>query len=165
MTQLRIGFGNDIHRFAPERELFLCGCKIPCRLGGLLGHSDADAAIHALIDAMLGALALGDIGHFFPDTDPAYKGASGETLLNSVLSHESFRNWQLVNLDMTIEAEEPKLFPHIRSMRENLARLLKADISQISIKAKTSEGMDAVGQRQAIKVSCVVLLSGTGENK
>lgn len=161
MIPLRIGFGNDIHRFAPERELFLCGCKIPCRLGGLLGHSDADAAIHALIDALLGALALGDIGHFFPDTDPAYKGASGEFLLTSVLNHESFRNCQLVNLDMTIEAEEPKLFPHIQSMRENLARIMQTDVSRISIKAKTGEGLDAVGQRQGIKVSCVVLLHVT----
>ena len=161
MIPLRIGFGNDIHRFAPERELFLCGCKIPCRLGGLLGHSDADAAIHALIDAFLGALALGDIGHFFPDTDPAYKGASGEFLLTSVLNHESFRNCQLVNLDMTIEAEEPKLFPHIQSMRENLARIMQTDVSRISIKAKTGEGLDAVGQRQGIKVSCVVLLHVT----
>lgn len=161
MIPLRIGFGNDIHRFAPERELFLCGCKIPCRLGGLLGHSDADAAIHALIDALLGALALGDIGHFFPDTDPAYKGASGEFLLTSVLNHESFRNCQLVNLDMTIEAEEPKLFPHIQTMRENLARIMQTDVSRISIKAKTGEGLDAVGQRQGIKVSCVVLLHVT----
>lgn len=161
MIPLRIGFGNDIHRFAPERELFLCGCKIPCRLGGLLGHSDADAAVHALIDALLGALALGDIGHFFPDTDPAYKGASGEFLLTSVLNHESFRNCQLVNLDMTIEAEEPKLFPHIQTMRENLARIMQTDVSRISIKAKTGEGLDAVGQRQGIKVSCVVLLHVT----
>ena len=161
MIPLRVGFGNDIHRFAPERELFLCGCKIPCRLGGLLGHSDADAAIHALIDALLGALALGDIGHFFPDTDPAYKGASGEFLLTSVLNHESFRNCELVNLDMTIEAEEPKLFPHIQSMRENLARIMQTDVSRISIKAKTGEGLDAVGQRQGIKVSCVVLLHVT----
>ena len=161
MIPLRVGFGNDIHRFAPERELFLCGCKIPCRLGGLLGHSDADAAIHALIDALLGALALGDIGHFFPDTDPAYKGASGEYLLTSVLNHESFRNCELVNLDMTIEAEEPKLFPHIQSMRENLARIMQTDVSRISIKAKTGEGLDAVGQRQGIKVSCVVLLHVT----
>lgn len=161
MIPLRIGFGNDIHRFAPERELFLCGCKIPCRLGGLLGHSDADAAIHALIDALLGALALGDIGHFFPDTDPAYKGASGEFLLTSVLNHESFRNCQLVNLDMTIEAEEPKLFPYIQTMRENLARIMQTDVSRISIKAKTGEGLDAVGQRQGIKVSCVVLLHVT----
>ena len=161
MIPLRIGFGNDIHRFAPERELFLCGCKIPCRLGGLLGHSDADAAIHALIDALLGALALGDIGHFFPDTDPTYKGASGEFLLTSVLNHESFRNCQLVNLDMTIEAEEPKLFPYIQTMRENLARIMQTDVSRISIKAKTGEGLDAVGQRQGIKVSCVVLLHVT----
>ena len=164
MIPLRVGFGNDIHRFAPERELFLCGCKIPCRLGGLLGHSDADAAIHALIDALLGALALGDIGHFFPDTDPAYKGASGEYLLTSVLNHESFRNCELVNLDMTIEAEEPKLFPHIQSMRENLARIMQTDVSRISIKAKTGEGLDAVGQRQGIKVSCVVLLHVTQQN-
>ena len=161
MIPLRIGFGNDIHRFAPERDLYLCGCKIPCSLGGLLGHSDADAAVHALIDALLGALALGDIGHFFPDTDPTYKGASGEFLLTSVLNHESFRNCQLVNLDMTIEAEEPKLFPHIRSMRENLARIMQTDISRISIKAKTGEGLDAVGQRLGIKVSCVVLLHVT----
>ena len=161
MIPLRIGFGNDIHRFAPERDLYLCGCKIPCSLGGLLGHSDADAAIHALIDALLGALALGDIGHFFPDTDPAYKGASGEFLLTSVLNNEAFRNCQLVNLDMTIEAQEPKLSPHIQSMRENLARIMQTDISRISIKAKTGEGLDAVGQRLGIKVSCVVLLHVT----
>jgi 2-C-methyl-D-erythritol 2,4-cyclodiphosphate synthase len=158
MNPIRIGYGNDIHRFAPERDLFLCGCKIPCRLGGLLGHSDADAAIHALIDALIGALALGDIGHFFPDTDPAYKGATGEFLLTSTLSHTAFAGWSLGNLDMTIEAQEPKLAPYILPMRENLARIMQTDISRISIKAKTGEGLDAVGRKEAIKASCVVLL-------
>lgn len=158
MNQIRIGYGNDIHRFAPDRKLFLCGCEIPCRLGGLLGHSDADAAVHALIDALLGALALGDIGHFFPDTDPAYKGATGEFLLTSVLSHEAFREWSLGNLDMTIEAQEPKMAPYIQQMRENLARIMKTEVDRVSIKAKTGEGLDAVGRKEAIKASCVVLL-------
>ena len=157
---IKIGIGFDVHKLVENRKLLLCGVEFDYHLG-LLGHSDADAAIHALIDALLGALALGDIGHFFPDTDPAYKGASGEFLLTSVLNHESFRNCELVNLDMTIEAEEPKLFPHIQSMRENLARIMQTDVSRISIKAKTGEGLDAVGQRQGIKVSCVVLLHVT----
>ena len=158
MDSMRIGFGNDIHRFDPDRDLFLCGCRIPCHLGGLLGHSDADAPLHAVIDALLGALALGDIGHFFPDTDPAYKDADSRMLLSSVLEHPAFQGWHVVNLDMTIQAQEPRLAPYISVMRESLAGLLRTDISRVSIKAKTAEGLDVVGKCQAIQAAAVVLL-------
>ena len=158
MDKYRIGYGNDIHRFAPYRPLFLCGCRIPCRLGGLLGHSDADAPVHAVIDALLGALCLGDIGHFFPETDPEFENASGEMLMTRTLAMPEFQGWELANLDMTIMAEEPKLAPHIQTMRESLANLLKTDVSRVSIKAKTGEGIGIVGRCEAIDTRVVLLL-------
>lgn len=158
MDSYRIGYGSDIHRFAPYRTLYLCGCKIPCRMGGLLGHSDADAPLHAVIDALLGALALGDIGHFFPDTDPQYLNASSVKLLERILAEKAFENWQLGNLDMTILAEEPKLAPFIQMMRQSLADILHTDIDRISIKAKTGEGLGAVGRCEAIETRVVLLL-------
>ncbi len=158
MELFRIGFGNDIHRFAPDRKLYLCGCGIPCPSGGLLGHSDADAPIHAVIDALLGALALGDIGQHFPDTDPRYKDAVSTDLLHAVLALEPFKDWTLSNLDMTIVAQKPKLAPYIPDMRQSLARHLGCDVSRISVKAKTAEGLDSVGRCEAIEVQTVLLL-------
>ena len=115
--ELRIGQGYDSHRFEEGRPLILCGENIPSEKG-LSGHSDADAPVHALIDALLGALALGDIGHFFPDTDPQWKGADSMELLKKVLTHEAFAVWQVNNVDFTIITQKPKLAPHLYSMRD-----------------------------------------------
>ena len=156
-TPIRIGYGCDIHRLVEGRPLYLCGCLIPHNKG-LLGHSDADAAVHALIDAMIGALALGDIGHFFPDNDPAYKGASGEFLLKATLAHPAFQDWELGNVDLTIIAQKPKMAPHIMKMRNRLAELLNCPVENVSVKAKTAEKLDSVGAELAIEVRCVVLL-------
>jgi len=158
MTQpFRIGYGCDIHRLTEGRPLYLCGCLIPYEKG-LLGHSDADAAIHALIDAMIGALALGDIGHFFPDTDMKYKDATGEYLLKQTLRHPAFQDWELGNADITIIAQQPKMAPHISAMRARLAELLNTDVSNISVKAKTAEKLDSIGAGLAIEARCAVIL-------
>ena len=117
---------HDSHRFAPERALILCGVKIPFELG-LAGHSDADAPVHALIDALLGALALGDIGHFFPDRDPRWKGADSLDLLRRTLALPAFTGWRVNNADLTIITQQPKLALHIESMRRNLADAAAAD--------------------------------------
>ena len=137
---LRIGQGYDSHRFAPDRALILCGVKIPFELG-LAGHSDADAPVHALIDALLGALALGDIGHFFPDTDVRWKGADSLVLLRQVLAHPAFSSWRVGNADLTIIAQKPRMAPHIDAMRQNLAAALGVSADRVSVKAKTNEGM------------------------
>lgn len=117
---VRIGTGYDVHRLVPERKLILCGVEVPCELG-LLGHSDADVAVHALMDAILGALAMGDIGKFFPDSDPQYKGADSMKLLAEVIRRMEGAGFRLGNLDLTIIAERPKLAKHIPAMRESLA--------------------------------------------
>ena len=123
MKDFRIGIGYDVHRMAPERDLMLCTCHIPNETG-LDGHSDADAPVHALIDAMFGALALGDIGQHYPDDDPQYLGASGETLLRKTLALPEFQGWRIGNLDITIIAQKPKLAPYVPQMREALAEIL-----------------------------------------
>ena len=120
---IRVGQGYDSHRFAPERALILCGVKIPFELG-LAGHSDADAPAHALIDALLGALALGDIGRFFPDSDPRWKGADSLELLRQTLAMPAFAGWRIGNVDLTVIAQKPKLAPFIDIMRRNLADAL-----------------------------------------
>ena len=154
---IRVGLGYDVHKLVEGRKLILGGVDIPFEKG-LLGHSDADAAVHALIDAMIGALALGDIGHFFPDNDPAYKGASGEFLLKATLAHPAFQDWELGNVDLTIIAQKPKMAPHIMKMRNRLAELLNCPVENVSVKAKTAEKLDSVGAELAIEVRCVVLL-------
>lgn len=155
---MRIGHGYDVHRLVPDRRLVLCGEVIPYELG-LLGHSDADVAVHALMDAVLGALALGDIGHLFPDSDPKYKGADSMLLLGEVIGIMRENGFALGNADITIIAEKPKLAPHIEKMRGNLARAFGCDIGQISVKATTEEGLGLGGE--GIGANAVVLL----ENK
>lgn len=141
---MRIGFGYDVHRLAPERRLVLCGVEIPYELG-LLGHSDADAAVHALMDAVLGALALGDIGHLFPDTDARYSGADSMELLRVVIGKMRERGFVLGNLDITIIAERPKLAAYTGQMRERLAGAFGCDIGRVSVKATTEEGLGLGG--------------------
>jgi 2-C-methyl-D-erythritol 2,4-cyclodiphosphate synthase len=154
---LRIGNGYDIHRLVSDRPLILGGIHIPHSLG-LLGHSDADALTHAIIDAMLGALSLGDIGHYFPPTDPQWAGADSQTLLTQV--HALIRNqgWRIGNLDTVIVAERPKIKPHITEMRDRLAQTLAIDPNQIGIKATTNEKLGPVGREEGIAAYAVALL-------
>lgn len=157
MDNLRIGHGWDVHRFTENRPLILCGIRIP-HTHGLAGHSDADAPVHALIDALLGALALGDIGTFYPDTDPAYKGADSMELLKKTLLMPPFPQWKIVNADINIITQMPKMLPHIPEMKKNLAQALSTDLSRISIKAKTNERLGYIGNGEALESSAVVLL-------
>jgi 2-C-methyl-D-erythritol 2,4-cyclodiphosphate synthase len=154
---IRIGSGYDVHRLVRGRELILGGVRIPFELG-LLGHSDADVLIHAIMDALLGALALGDIGMHFPDTDAAYKGANSRELLLLVYAMVKQRGFSLVNLDATICAEAPKLRPYIDKMRSNLATDLGCSIDDISIKATTEEGLGVSGEQRGISAHCHLLL-------
>lgn len=142
---MKIGFGYDVHRLVEGRRLVLCGADIPCEMG-LLGHSDADVAVHALMDAILGALALGDIGKLFPDSDPQYKDIDSMKLLIRVIELMKENGFALGNLDITIVAEKPKLAPYIMQMRKNLADAFGCDISKISVKATTEEGLGLAGQ-------------------
>lgn len=153
---MRIGIGYDVHRLVEGRQLILCGVEIPYERG-LLGHSDADVAVHALMDAVLGALALGDIGKLFPDSDPQYKGADSMKLLDTVIGKMRGKGFSLCNLDITIIAEKPKLSPYIEQMRQNLAKAFGCDISQISVKATTEEGLGLGGA--GIGANAFVLLS------
>lgn len=160
MIQMRIGHGYDAHRFsepADNRPLVLGGVVIP-HDRGLIAHSDGDALIHALCDAILGALALGDIGKHFPDTDAAYKNADSSRLLERVVDLMSEQGWSVVNADMTILAQAPKMAPHILSMRTRLAELLKTEVGAINVKASTTEGMGFVGRREGLETYAVVLL-------
>ena len=154
---LRIGQGYDIHRLAEGRELWLGGVRIPSPIG-LVGHSDADALLHAIIDAVLGALALGDIGGWFPDTDEAWRGADSKMLLRRVLEDERVVAWRLVNLDCTIVAERPKLMAYKEAIRASLAALFGCDITCVSVKAKTHEKLDSLGAGEALSAIAVVLL-------
>lgn len=142
---IRVGNGYDVHRLVEGRRLVLCGVEIPSEKG-LLGHSDADVAAHALMDALLGALAMGDIGLMFPDNAPEYKDADSMMLLMDVISLVTARGYTLSNLDMTIIAEQPKLSPYIAFMRENLAVAFSCEIDRISVKATTEEGLGLAGQ-------------------
>lgn len=152
---MRIGSGYDVHKFAEKRRLVLCGVEVPHSLG-LLGHSDADVAVHALMDAVLGALALGDIGRLFPDSDPRYLGADSMELLRSVIGKMRERGYAFGNLDITIIAERPKLAPFIEKMRQNLANAFGCDIDRVSVKATTEEGLGLGGE--GIGAHAVVLL-------
>lgn len=153
----RIGQGFDLHRLVEGRALVLGGVKI-AHTKGLLGHSDADVLIHAIIDSLLGALCLGDIGQHFPDTDSKYKDANSVELLKKVLELIEGKGYEIVNIDSTIQAQEPKLMPHIMLIRENLAKNINIDINQISVKAKTYEKQDSIGKGEAIAVYCNALL-------
>lgn len=158
MEQLmRIGHGYDVHRLTENRKLILGGVEIPHSLG-LLGHSDADVLTHAVMDAMLGALALGDIGQHFPDTDPKYEGADSMQLLYHVNGLIQREGWQIGNVDATILAQAPKLAPHIPLMRKNIAEKLGCDLSQVSVKATTEEKLGFTGNQEGIAAHCVVLL-------
>ena len=154
---IRIGNGYDIHRLAPERKLILGGIDIPHTLG-LLGHSDADALTHAIMDAMLGALSLGDIGLYFPPCDPKWAGADSQKLLEQVNGLIQDRGWQISNIDSVVIAEQPKLKPHIATMRDRLATTLAIEPDQIGIKATTHEKLGPLGQEQGIAAYAVVLL-------
>lgn len=153
----RIGLGYDIHRLDYDRDLIIGGIKIPHEKG-LVGHSDADVLIHAIIDGMFGALALGDIGTHFPDTDEAYKNISSVILLKHANKLIQDEGYVINNIDCNIIAQEPKMKPHIPKMREQLAKILMLDVNLISIKAKTNEKMDAVGEKLAIEANAVVML-------
>ena len=157
MTGLRIGHGYDVHKLAPERKLILGGVEIPYEKG-LLGHSDADVLLHAVMDSLLGALALGDIGKHFPDTDKEYEGASSINLLTRVGELIAKNKAAVVNVDCTIVAQRPKLCGYIQRMRENIAFALNIDVSRISVKATTEEGLGFTGQGEGIASHAVCLV-------
>ncbi len=154
---MRIGFGYDVHRLVPNRELWLGGVKIEHELG-LLGHSDADVVIHALCDALLGAACLRDIGYHFPDTDPRYKGIDSRKLLREVNRLIREQGYSLGNCDITICAERPKINPHIPAMQEQLAACLECELSQVSIKATTTERLGFTGREEGISAYAVALI-------
>ncbi len=153
----KIGLGYDIHRLVENRDLIIGGVKIPYEKG-LLGHSDADVLIHAIIDALLGAANLADIGTLFPDTDPKYKNANSVILLKNVIELVKEKGYKINNIDSNIIAQAPKMMPHIPEMKKVLANAMDIDIESISIKAKTKEKLDSVGEKLAIETNAVVLL-------
>ena len=153
---MRIGHGYDVHRFAPDRKLILGGVEIPYEYG-LLGHSDADVLVHALMDALLGAAALGDIGKHFPDSDMKYKGISSLELLRHVKSLLDQKGFEVVNADITVIAQKPKLAPHIPQMLENIKKILECPL--INIKATTEEGLGFTGRLEGISAHSVALLN------
>lgn len=155
---IRIGQGYDVHRLVDDRELWLCGVKVPHSMG-LLGHSDADVAIHALCDALLGALALGDIGSHFPDSDQRFKGIDSKLLLGEVVKLINGRGYCVGNADVTIIAQRPKLAPYIPEMREVIAGIMQVETDRVSVKATTTEGLGFEGEQKGISamaVSCLV---------
>ena len=154
---MRIGQGYDVHKLVPDRELILGGVTIPYEKG-LLGHSDADVLVHAIMDALLGAAALGDIGKHFPDTDPAYEGADSMRLLEEVRKLLDANNFVIGNVDATVIAQRPKLAPYIDAMRENIAARLQIDKNQVNVKATTEEGLGFTGQGQGISSQAICLL-------
>lgn len=154
---IRIGQGFDVHAFDEGDQVMLCGVAIP-HSHGLKAHSDGDVALHALSDALLGALALGDIGHYFPDTDPQWKGADSGKLLQAIFQDITAAGWQLGNADLTIICQAPKLAPHILIMRERIAELLGCELAQISVKATTTEELGFTGRKEGIAVQAAVLL-------
>ena len=153
----RIGHGYDVHKLVEGRKLILGGVDIP-HTAGLLGHSDADVLTHAIMDAMLGALALGDIGHLFPDTDDNFKGADSMKLMEKVAEVCRENGYRIGNIDATVIAQAPKLAPHIISMRENIARVCNCDVSQISVKATTEEHLGFTGEKLGISAHAVALM-------
>ena len=154
---MRIGMGYDVHKLVKERDLILGGVKIPYELG-LLGHSDADVLLHAIMDSLLGAAALGDIGKHFPDTDSKYKGISSIELLKHVGNLLSEHNYKIGNIDATIIAQKPKMAPHIPTMRENIASALNISVDQINVKATTEEGLGFTGEGLGISSQSICLL-------
>ncbi len=158
MTNIRIGEGWDIHALVDDRKLILGGVEIS-HTKGLLGHSDADALLHAITDALLGAAAMGDIGMHFPDTDVAFRGADSAVLLHEAARRVRAQGFAIGNVDSTVVAQAPKLAPYIGAMRANIARALSVGLDQVNVKAKTAEKMGPVGQGLAIEARAVVLLT------
>ena len=154
---MRIGMGYDVHKLVEGRDLIIGGVKIPYELG-LLGHSDADVLTHAVMDALLGAAGLGDIGKHFPDTDPAYKGADSLLLLEHVGKLLAENNYVIQNIDATIIAQRPKMAPHIMTMRENFAQRLGIRVDQVNVKATTEEGLGFTGEGKGISSQAICLL-------
>ena len=160
MTNLRIGHGYDVHRLKTGHALILGGVTIPYDLG-LDGHSDADVLTHAIMDALLGAAAAGDIGKLFPDNDEAFRGISSLELLRRVKLHLAEKNYKIVNIDATIIAQAPKLSPYRETMRENLAKVMEVDVGQVSVKATTEEHLGFTGRGEGIAAHAVCLIERT----
>ena len=158
VVSMRIGMGYDVHRLVEGRDLIIGGVKIPYEKG-LLGHSDADVLLHAIMDALLGAAALGDIGKHFPDTDPAYKGISSIKLLEKVGELLEENHVFIENIDATIIAQKPKMRPHIDTMRENIAKALLIDVGQVNVKATTEEGLGFTGSGEGISSQAICLVT------
>ena len=157
MRAIRIGYGYDVHKFASNRKLILGGVEIPYEYG-LAGHSDADVLLHAITDALLGALALGDIGRHFPDTDIKYKNVDSRILLRNVYQMVNEKGYELGNLDATVVAQLPKLSPYIDRIREMIASDLKTEVENVSVKATTSEGLGFTGRKEGISASASVII-------
>lgn len=156
----RVGHGFDVHKFSEPKDdskIMICGVAIPYERE-LIAHSDGDVALHALSDALLGAAALGDIGHHFPDTDPEFKNADSRELLKYVMKSVAEKGYQVGNVDVTIMAQAPKMAPHIHSMRTTIAADLKLDVDQVNVKATTTEKLGFVGRKEGIAVEAVALL-------
>ncbi len=154
---MRVGMGYDVHRLVPDRKLILGGVEIEYELG-LLGHSDADCLLHAIMDALLGAAAMGDIGKHFPDTDQRFKGADSAVLMQEVAKMLADAGYKVGNIDATIIAQRPKMAPHIEKMRERIADILGIDISRINVKATTEEGLGFTGEGLGISCQAIALL-------
>ena len=155
---MRIGMGYDVHRLVTDRDLIIGGVKIPYEKG-LLGHSDADVLLHAIMDALLGAAAMGDIGKHFPDSDPAYKGADSMKLLKKVGELLEEKGYLIENIDATIIAQQPKMRPYIDLMRENIANSLEIDVNQVNVKATTEEGLGFTGTGEGISSQAICMLT------
>jgi 2-C-methyl-D-erythritol 2,4-cyclodiphosphate synthase len=156
--ELRIGHGHDTHRLSRGRSLILGGVPVAFERG-LVGHSDADVLLHAIIDALFGAAGLGDIGEWFPDSDPQWLNADSAELLKRAVREVAARRWTIINVDCTVFAEQPRLSPYREAIRERIAEILQIDRDRVSVKAKTGEGVGAVGRQEAIAADAVLLLS------
>ena len=155
---MRVGMGYDVHKLVEGRDLILGGVKVPHTLG-LLGHSDADVLLHAITDAIIGALGMGDIGHAFPDTNPETEGIASTQILADIYQKMVEKGYEIGNIDATILAEAPKMAPHLQEMKQNIARILQTDITNINIKATTTEKLGFVGRREGMACEAVVLIS------
>ena len=155
--EFRVGQGCDVHALVPGRKLILGGVTIPHSMG-LLGHSDADALLHAITDALLGAAGLGDIGHMFPDTDERWKGADSRVLLRGAVEAVTAAGWRVGNVDCTVIAQVPRIAPHVMAMRENIAADLGIAVDRVNVKGKTSERLGFVGRQEGITTEAVALL-------
>ena len=154
---MRIGHGFDVHKFGEGDSIVIGGVSIPWDFG-LVAHSDGDVLIHALCDALLGAAGLGDIGHYFPDTDDAFENIDSRDLLRQVVNHLTDRQWKVVNTDMTIIAQAPKMAPHLEQMKQHLALDLRIEVNQVNIKATTTEKLGYIGRKEGIAAHAVVLI-------